>query len=726
MHHSWLLCFVALLSEVNTESLHRRTMVLGFTGELERELEEASTSPRNSTVPAVECGTSDIEGHPCADAGETKAANGEGLEKDLKVNMVEGVGENGTWRIVRIVHPSEVVSHIRGGEVNWAVVPYLDLEAIIFMTLLCYPALLVFVLFLAVLFVSLCLETNRGAEVAPMDDSGIIPTPYKLLSQLCPSSQSLYGHWTRFCRFIPAILVFGSFFLVMICSHWYRVELFLTLLMVSSMMMFSMSSYMVCFMPLTLNRMRETIAKDPLSILDDEASVVHWVIFPNFSEPIHILKAAIQTVADSSIAKTNISLLMAMEERESDSTRKGALLREHFLDGFKEVAVVYHPSNLPHDPPGKASNVSWAFNELKKKLEVSGEDTSNMLITVADADSEFSRNYFELLTRDYLDSPNERDVVLWQSVILHMKNYHQQPGPVAIGTMFTAMLLGAQLADPNAFRLPYSTYSLSYTLAKNVGGWDVDWIGEDWHMGIKCFLLTLGKSYVKSLMVPTVNYTPEEPSYLMTLWARWSQAKRHALGFSDIVYIFMTLPLICQHLVMNSNKKVNLSNYYKLLWQVIALVIKFVNAHVILAVLTIYPIALLVLKMGLARFLSDSGAVDDFVDVIDIVSYSQNGLHVFFAASLLFTLILTFNFQMVYNLVKTRVDACQSPYDTLYNYSALHWVLLVVTLAGPGMLYFFLVGIASLISAVKCMFSYHFDYEVAPKPDEKTGEQAGV
>ena len=51
-------------------------------------------------------------------------------------------------------------------------------------------------------------------------------------------------------------------------------ELFLTLLMVSSMMMFSMSSYMVCFMPMTLNQMREAIAKDPLSILDGEVDAI--------------------------------------------------------------------------------------------------------------------------------------------------------------------------------------------------------------------------------------------------------------------------------------------------------------------------------------------------------------------------------------------------------------------------------------------------------------------
>ena len=41
------------------------------------------------------------------------------------------------------------------------------------------------------------------------------------------------------------------------------------------------------------------------------------------------------------------------------------------------------------------------------------------------------------------------------------------------------------LTDPNAVRFPYSTYSLPMTLARDVGGWDVEWIAEDYHMGIK-------------------------------------------------------------------------------------------------------------------------------------------------------------------------------------------------------------------------------------------------
>ena len=49
----------------------------------------------------------------------------------------------------------------------------------------------------------------------------------------------------------------------------------------------------------------------------------------------------------------------------------------------------------------------------------------------------------------------------------------------------------ANLSDDSATPLPYSTYSLTSNLAKKVGGWDPDWISEDWHMFLKCFLGTV-------------------------------------------------------------------------------------------------------------------------------------------------------------------------------------------------------------------------------------------
>lgn len=205
----------------------------------------------------------------------------------------------------------------------------------------------------------------------------------------------------------------------------------------------------------------------------------------------------------------------------------------------QDIKAFYHPKDLPNDPPGKASNVAYAFKQLC--AEAGKSDISNVVLTIADADSEFGAGYFESLSCQFASTKSRFKI--WQSPVFHMKNYHRQPAPVVVGTMFTSMRLGQHfnfhpgrwntpfnfifthpdtylngtepfqkiwrrlspfalhgpalppccpsrqelsgLTDPNAVRFPYSTYSLPMTLARDVGGWDVDWIAEDYHMGIK-------------------------------------------------------------------------------------------------------------------------------------------------------------------------------------------------------------------------------------------------
>ena len=94
------------------------------------------------------------------------------------------------------------------------------------------------------------------------------------------------------------------------------------------------------------------------------------------------------------------------------------------------------------------------------------------------------------------------------------------------------------LASRTSTALPYSTYSITSNLAYRVGGWDPDWISEDWHMFLKCFLHTSDTPPVRveGIFLPVMNYTPEDSTYWKSLLARWEQSKRHALGISVLLF----------------------------------------------------------------------------------------------------------------------------------------------------------------------------------------------
>merc|ERR1712113_691832 len=123
------------------------------------------------------------------------------------------------------------------------------------------------------------------------------------------------------------------------------------------------------------------------------------------------------------------------------------------------------------------------FNEV---MPSRGIQLANAVFTVADADSEFNPEYFSGLNYYFVHAGGNsgqtpgRYLTIWQPPILHFKNYITQPAVLRVASFLTSMYELANLSDPNATRIPYSTYSISAVLAASVGGWDPDWISEEW------------------------------------------------------------------------------------------------------------------------------------------------------------------------------------------------------------------------------------------------------
>jgi len=119
-------------------------------------------------------------------------------------------------------------------------------------------------------------------------------------------------------------------------------------------------------------------------------------------------------------------------------------------------------------------------------------DPATTVLTVADADNEVHLQYFEARTFHFVRGRSSEDHAtpdryhsIWQAPMLHYMNYLTQPGIVRLASFFTSQLELANMADPDAVRVPYSTYTISAALTKAVKGWGPDWISEVLHMGIK-------------------------------------------------------------------------------------------------------------------------------------------------------------------------------------------------------------------------------------------------
>eukprot|EP00930_Biecheleria_cincta_P050540 TRINITY_DN3571_c1_g2_i1.p1 TRINITY_DN3571_c1_g2~~TRINITY_DN3571_c1_g2_i1.p1 ORF type:complete len:822 (-),score=126.35 TRINITY_DN3571_c1_g2_i1:53-2518(-) len=638
---------------------------------------------------------------------------------------------NKTWKKIRQRHPAGVISNLGPSKhlVRWKDVSYINLTAILSFCAIAYPALLTTILVFLTVLVSTCLASeddsggSGGVQADLESEAGFhwqsTDLPLLPKQKLTKASQAVYACWAFFCCSVPCLMVFGIPALVVVLSRSYPQEIITALTLVTSVFVFSNGAHMLLFAGRGMLELRKSEYGDfSLSPEGPEEQVLHWVILPQYKEDIPILTIALQSVANSSIAKSSIGVVLAMEAREADASQKAEALTRIFEDKFRAIKTTYHPADLPNDPPGKASNTAWAFKELCRSME-SKEEISQTIITVADADSEFSHGYFESLSSQFVEAGEEqRCKKIWQSPVFHLKNYHRLPSPVLVGTIFTCMQELAMLSDPNAFRLPYSTYSLSMDLARQVGGWDPEWIAEDYHMGIKCFIMTLGQSSVEPVLLATTNYVPEElGSWWGTCHARWTQAKRHALGFSDMAYYFMMLPLVFRYLSTSwennepreSRKESKIAlrahSFFNMVTYGSCLLVRLLNVHVLIGVLSTYGAMEMVLKACMLLSIPQERH-------IELLGSHLSSLPFYLMLSgMLGTAMSTGIFLFAYELLKDRIEG-----EPRHSHWLSHWIWLLFSVVVFAPFYFLFLGIAIWQAAIAVLTRSSFEYEVAPKP----------
>lgn len=637
-------------------------------------------------------------------------------------------------------HPAGVRSNIWHGGIKWANVNYINLPVLLFLSLVGYPVLPVAIFIIFMIIVSMSLPSFRDPTQETInspwtcssvsvykDFEGIQQTEFNALSSF---GKGIYTAWTWFCRMMPLIMVAGMPAVLAFFSWPYPEEVVSALGGLTSLIILNSGLHMLVFggkMAKEIHRVVSIPAEERRALPDladyPIKDVIHWVMIPQFGEHVDVVSRTLESIGKSSVAKSSINILMAMEEREQEARLKASILQDRFAGSFKEMLVTYHPSGLPNDPPGKASNLCYGFKQLCHHLETRNDDHSNVVLTVADADSEFHELYFEILAKGFLRNYKTRDHTIWQSPIMHTKNYHRQPCLVCVGTIFQAITEMSMLADPNGVRFPYSTYSLSISLAKQVGGWDPEWIAEDYHMGIKCYLLTLGKVCIESIPVPTLNYTPETDGqgFWEACMARWVQAKRHALGFSDFSYFFLTIPLIFCQVVSSMNKKgstINkLSEFWYMMFRGISVLVRLINVHCFLGTLFTYTVFQFVLRVLMHILMGEKRQINMLLE-------RTMGWQIFVVGlSSICIMAITGVFQYVYFLTKNSMEPPAENKAWLYRNRFAHWLYTCLGFLFLGIIYFFALGVATWRAAIYVILNQSLEYEVAAKPTGHSGHK---
>ncbi len=279
--------------------------------------------------------------------------------------------------------------------------------------------------------------------------------------------------------------------------------------------------------------------------------IKHFIIIPNYKEPLHKLESTVGAITESDYPYKDVVLVLAFEKREAEAADKAKALKDKYGHYFHDILVAYHELS-GKEIPGKASNQTFAARIVEKYVVDHHWKLDSSIITICDADSMLSKNYLSYLTYEYLQDPDRDFHFYWAAVFLY-NNFWQLPFFVRIQATLSSILRLAFLSQKDQL-IHISTYSTNLGLLKKVDYWDVDIIPEDWHIYYQAFF-TFGEK-VKTLPLYTIINSDAVYSGNMfkTFINRYEQEKRWAWGVTDVAYAWTKL-LTTPHIALKAKLK---------------------------------------------------------------------------------------------------------------------------------------------------------------------------
>jgi len=109
--------------------------------------------------------------------------------------------------------------------------------------------------------------------------------------------------------------------------------------------------------------------------------VIHVVMVLSYTTPFEVLEETLLSLERYSLARTNLGVCLAFEEREAGVAAKAAHFQARFEGRFRFVVTSFHPPNIPGHVPGKSSNECWAFRDMVSTASTSGWSLQSSTMT---------------------------------------------------------------------------------------------------------------------------------------------------------------------------------------------------------------------------------------------------------------------------------------------------------------------------------------------------------
>lgn len=266
-------------------------------------------------------------------------------------------------------------------------------------------------------------------------------------------------------------------------------------------------------------------------------SVHHIVLIPNFEEPEELIIKSLENLATMPLAKTQMTIVLAMEAAEEGCVNKAEVLQQKYTNQFANIYFTVHPRGLPGEMQCKSANQAWAVRWIKRKLvDEKDYDMDHLIVTTMDTDTIWHQAHFSALTYHFLVD-QDRYHTYWQAPIRYHSNIWRLNPLLQLVNIYSSAFELAYLSAPWWRSMPISSYSLSMRLLDVSGYWDADVIADEWHMYIKSFFANYAHQKLVPIFLPFTSYATNGKNLWQASVNRYSQTLRHAWGSKEVGYI---------------------------------------------------------------------------------------------------------------------------------------------------------------------------------------------
>ena len=279
----------------------------------------------------------------------------------------------------------------------------------------------------------------------------------------------------------------------------------------------------------------EALSKeDPRIINPDE--IYQVVIFATFREELDTLEPSVDSVVESNWPNARKIILLAGEERDRERLHRiGDYFKNKYGEKIFAFLVTEHPDGIVGEVRGKGAGCHFAGEELSKFIAEKNIQEDKVLVTIADADTRFQKQYLNAIAYEFSTDINRyrktfQPIPIFSNNIWHA---HFVSRLTAWGSSLWQMIEASR-----QWRLVnFSTHSYSLKMLREMDYWFVNVVNEDSGQFWRAYFAFDGDHHVTPIYLPVHMDAVFADDLQTTLKNQYLQKRRWAYGIEHYPFI---------------------------------------------------------------------------------------------------------------------------------------------------------------------------------------------